>query len=557
MNHKKIIFLTAVIIILGSVIVPALADWTAPLNGPTICDINDPGCAAPINVSGTYQSKAGGLGVGTTVESPLTQFKVIGNSLFGSGEAIFADKATFSTWNGGTVKFVPPGSGIIPTSEEGEVLTKVTPDGIAQWLPPTGVVGMPLGKFGQTLTNIGTTPANTDWATSSVIYVLTSGGNPDRSRVGIGASINPYSNTSTFCADSLGNACLGGYIAPNSAARLDIAGKIAIRGTVTDVPAAGKVLTADDATGLASWTDPLTLSGLWTTDFAQQTLSGSAIKRNSQVAIGEFGSLPLPSVTQLIVNSTSNGVGRAHGIRVIGDSSVASISGENSNTNSGHGVYGIATGSSASGVYGTNDAVNGTGIFGYTTNTDSKAVKGQVNNTSGANYGVYGEVNSTTGSGVYGKSTNSSGTGVYGTGGQYGVYAENTGATPNAALYVKQLGDGYGIYEDGGSSAKNLFKNKVTVGGDGSYSPISSWDRLVIDNGNLHIRGNYTSGSEAVRGIVFDNPPNGATLACNNNAPIQGMVGMLIFENGANTDVLRICAKKSGAYAWRTVTTTP
>ncbi len=44
---------------LGASIV--LADWSAPVNGPTTCTSGNPGCDAPLNVSSTAQTKSGSL----------------------------------------------------------------------------------------------------------------------------------------------------------------------------------------------------------------------------------------------------------------------------------------------------------------------------------------------------------------------------------------------------------------------------------------------------------------------------------------------------------------
>jgi len=102
-------------------------------------------------------------------------------------------------------------------------------------------------------------------------------------------------------------------------------------------------------------------------------------------------------------------------------------------------------------------------------------------------------------------------------------------------------------------STKNLFKNKVTVGGDGSYSPISGLGRLIIDEGNLVIRG-----VASARGILFDNPAGVTSLVCDTNASASGIVGMLVFERGSGSakDTLKICAKDGTGpnnYAWRTL----
>lgn len=54
-------------IILGLIFVGGLgyasANWTAPLSAPTICVSGNPGCDAPINVSGKLQQKNGSLGL--------------------------------------------------------------------------------------------------------------------------------------------------------------------------------------------------------------------------------------------------------------------------------------------------------------------------------------------------------------------------------------------------------------------------------------------------------------------------------------------------------------
>jgi hypothetical protein len=69
MNVKKIVSsigIGAGAVILGLGIQYASAQWSAAPSNPPTCPSSTSGCNAPINVGSSYQSKAGGLALGTT-----------------------------------------------------------------------------------------------------------------------------------------------------------------------------------------------------------------------------------------------------------------------------------------------------------------------------------------------------------------------------------------------------------------------------------------------------------------------------------------------------------
>jgi len=260
MNPKKLVFIVALIVFLGVVIVPAFAQWQNPSQGPTGCGVNDLGCKSPINVSATPQAKAGFLAVGTETPSAFT-FKVLGGSYFlgntvlegqtqinnnlndplrpniFSGYTTFLDEVSLS----GVTKIFPP----LSESVRNKVLTAGDDNGSVTWqAAQVGITAT--GLDGQTLKNIN----GTNWVASSAIYNPI---NASMGAVGIGPGLNGF-----------GVAEPTGLGTPDSAARLDVAGKIRIRGGSTDIPANGEVLTSMNNGGLAEWkyidTDSINIS---------------------------------------------------------------------------------------------------------------------------------------------------------------------------------------------------------------------------------------------------------------------------------------------------------
>src|SRR3989344_1862452 len=267
MNPKKLVFIVALIVFLGVVIVPAFAQWQNPSQGPTGCGVNDLGCKSPINVSATPQAKigtatgpnAGGLTLGESTASAF-MFKVFGNSYFDgitnfmgqtiingpnpleptiiagntsiSGAATFVGGVTLGGGiPGGTTKILVGGE--VPS--RGQVLTAADDTtGLVVW--QNAQVGITAtGHNSQTLRNVN----GLSWqAVSSIYNPITS--SSTSGAVGIGPGVNGF------------GAALG---QPDSAARLDVAGKIRIR---DGNPGPGKFLTAVDvgggvASGLAEW----------------------------------------------------------------------------------------------------------------------------------------------------------------------------------------------------------------------------------------------------------------------------------------------------------------
>ncbi|UCF44292.1 MAG: hypothetical protein JSV99_05085, partial [Planctomycetota bacterium] len=163
--------------------------------------------------------------------------------------------------------------------------------------------------------------------------------------------------------------------------KLEVNGQVKITG---GSPGAGKVLTSDGS-GLASW-QTLPAGGDITAVNAGTGLTGGGasgdVTLNVNVPLELSGSVASPGA---IIKGTNSG--------------------------SGYGIHGLATGSS------------GQGVYGYASNSGAVT-----------NYGGYFVAAGESGRGVYGTAAGSSGRGVYG-------YAGNTGAVTNYGGYFSAAGE--------------------------------------------------------------------------------------------------------------------
>lgn len=154
------------------------------------------------------------------------------------------------------------------------------------------------------------------------------------------------------------------------------------------------------------------------------------------------------TLTDKYVNETSD--------TMVGSSSVPILSVTNSG--SGHGIMGDASGVFGNGVHGIAIGTIGAGVMGW-----GEGIWG---------YGVYGKATGNSGYGVYGEATGSSG---------YGVYGEATGANAYAGYFE---GD---VYVTGDLSSESLDDKYVNESGDtmvgSSSAPILSVTNSGSGNG--------------------------------------------------------------------------
>jgi len=149
--------------------------------------------------------------------------------------------------------------------------------------------------------------------------------------------------------------------------------------------------------------------------------------------------------------------------------SSAALSGINTSTDSGTGLFGACNSPGGSGVLGLAAATDGfaTGVFGQTSASSGAGVHGFATATTGANFGIRGSSHSTDGigvlgwanaatgytNGVYGISVSTQGRGVHG-------YADASSGT-NYGVYGKTNSpSGYGGYFDG----RGYFSGTVGIG---------------------------------------------------------------------------------------------
>ena len=277
MNTKNLIFIVALVVFLGLIIIPALA-WQNPSQGPTGCSVNDLGCYPPINVSNSSQQKTGHLAIGNVLNLTLPyQLEVSGTSLF-TGQTQFVGQTQIESidqyyptifkgntdffnnivsFTSGKVTFTGE-TNIVPIavankiriypfgseSVRNKVLTAADDFGQVEWrAAEVGITAT--GEDGQILKNTN----DVAWKASNIIYVDSNGNGTGRIGIGPEGADSPPNEGQGF-----GYAPPIGLGSPDPAARLDVAGKIRIRGTPpTDAPAMGKILTSMNADGLAEW----------------------------------------------------------------------------------------------------------------------------------------------------------------------------------------------------------------------------------------------------------------------------------------------------------------
>ena len=248
--------------------------------------------------------------------------------------------------------------------------------------------------------------------------------------------------------------------------------------------------------------------GLFTTelDFGGNAFDGEA--RYLQIAVkcsGDAGYTTLSG--RVAINGTPYALGLRSGITVEGSESgrvFGAINTDSSGSNAA--LYGEATSALGAGVSGWNTgSSSGYGVYG--------------NNSAGSGtpYGIYGiasDTGSATSYGVYGKSNSSVGTGVGGiapTNGVYGEASNNSGTT--WGVYGKSNSpNGYGVYSNGNAHVEGSLTWQAVV----SYITIPaaafkpSLNGYSFSNyGNTLTPGDATS-SGYVAGV---NLPNGANIS--------------------------------------------
>lgn len=98
-----------------------LADWTAPTSTPPACPAGSPGCDAPINVSGTAQTKLGSLTVNSNLINSIgltvgNAIKIVdGNQ--GVGKVLTSDANGVGTWQSGLLPAPSYDSGWVSMSD--------------------------------------------------------------------------------------------------------------------------------------------------------------------------------------------------------------------------------------------------------------------------------------------------------------------------------------------------------------------------------------------------------------------------------------------------------
>lgn len=148
---------------IGGMALLALADWTAPVSAPPTCASGNPGCDAPLNVSGTRQHKEGhldiwkGLSVNIGSSPDAIGLFVFGSSIFNGGVAI----------NGHTI--ISDG-----TQGDGKVLTSDASGG-ATWRAPGASTGVSSITAGPNISVNRSTGDVTISATNSGVSQITSG----------------------------------------------------------------------------------------------------------------------------------------------------------------------------------------------------------------------------------------------------------------------------------------------------------------------------------------------------------------------------------------------
>lgn len=538
---KRFIFTVAVFIILGFVIIPALAQitgWSDPTSGPPYGNT-----APPINISSTAQTKTGKLGIGIT-DSPTFQLQVSGNSFFDGVAAFLNGKINISgiyTANLDDVAYSPGA---------GKVLTDVEGDGTAAWaaIPPPA---LPSGSWGKTLRYKSPTGTETTiWVANRILFNYTSGSSgatiegPYADRVGIGANTGSFGFSDTLVPlTDLGQ--------PDSNARLDLAGKIRIRG---GVPGTGKVLTSD-AAGLASWSLP-------NVGLAPNTNAGNGLQVNStngQISLINCSVSPNQvlqwngsSWSCISIATVNPGIAAGDTLRWDGSTWLANRIIYNDGTdvvvssnsaavraNTKLTVEGATT-TGKTGLYSLGDI--GSYIRGYTIGL---MITGKGASIADTPYGIY--VGDPTpcpyfnpcGSGF------PPATGVFGHGSTYGLRGYSSGGT---AVY-------------GGPHPNSGAVPSTGVYGEGSSRSIHAYSNQNSPNSALYVQVASSNTAYGVRQVGFQatNMFDGGIILNQSGSPPAcnaGTRGMLWFTRSFTgvKDSLQVCAKDAAdAYLWRTL----
>ncbi len=215
-------------------------------------------------------------------------------------------------------------------------------------------------------------------------------------------------------------------------------------------------------------------------DFGSSAFNGDARYLDVQVQCSGDGSM-VPLSPRTALNAAPYALNLRPGATVQGSDATGRIFGAVNND---------TTGSNAA-IYGESKSVAGAGISGWNTNSGGGyGIYGNSTASGGTPYGVYGvasDTGSATSYGVYGQSNSTSGTGVGGKAPTNGVYGEATNTTGSTwGVYGKSTStSGYGVYSNGNAHVEGLltwktFTSSVSIPGL-AFQPFDSTDILVRD----------------------------------------------------------------------------
>ncbi len=243
-------------------------------------------------------------------------------------------------------------------------------------------------------------------------------------------------------------------------------------------------------------------------DFGSSAFNGDARYLDVQVqCTGDFGMVALSPRTAL--NGTPYALSLRPGVDVNGSDATGRIFGAVNND---------TTGSNAA-IYGESKSAAGAGISGWNTNSSGGyGIYGNSTASGGTPYGVYGiasDAGSATSYGVYGKSNSSFGTGVGGISPQNGVYGEasNTSGATWGVYGKSNSASGYGVYSSGNAHVEGQLTWKAMTGTISipglAFQPFDGAGILVRD---ISGGGVTPSSSSSVLSYAPIQLPNNATV---------------------------------------------